>query len=232
MKCKDVLLSEYPKDGKYQSVSSVSGKVYARVWYNDDGSVNADQTYSSSYCKKNGLGKYAKSSSGPSSSRSSSSSRPSTASSSSSRSSSSAPTEDDLLRAQLEMEQMKLLQQEEEFRKEGEIYLKEVYDVRGKTPMQVFMILTALDLYMTKTETARIMGEISSRDYDLIMRVCYAYLRKLMWTSEVRDCLRSFSTKKIRSMFIKAFFHNPLLWCILLLLYGLLFFALVPILAS
>ncbi len=74
---KDVHIShdEY-LSGKYRNITSRSGEHYARVWYigND---IDAGKTYSDSYCKKHGLGKYAgggssSSSSSRSSSRSSS----------------------------------------------------------------------------------------------------------------------------------------------------------------
>ena len=67
--------SEY-LSGKYRDVSSSSGKHEAKVWYKDNGSINEDSTYSDSYLRSNGLGRYAKkaeSSSKSSSSKSSSS---------------------------------------------------------------------------------------------------------------------------------------------------------------
>lgn len=53
---------------KYQSVSSKSGKHFAKICYHGS-TIHPGKTYTDSYCKKNGLGKYA---SGTSSSSSSS----------------------------------------------------------------------------------------------------------------------------------------------------------------
>lgn len=62
--------------GKYKDVSTSSGKHEAKVWYKDNGSIDEDYTYSDSYLRSKGLGRYAKkaeSSSKSSSSKSSSS---------------------------------------------------------------------------------------------------------------------------------------------------------------
>lgn len=68
---KDVEIShEEYCSGKYQNVSSISGKHTARIWY-VNGEIDPNKTYSDSYLRKNKIGKYA--SSGSSSSKSSSS---------------------------------------------------------------------------------------------------------------------------------------------------------------
>ena len=60
--------------GKYQSVSSDSSNNHeAKVWYNSDGSINEELTYSYNYQRANGIGRYAKKA--ESSSKSSSSSK-------------------------------------------------------------------------------------------------------------------------------------------------------------
>lgn len=56
---------------KYSNVFHKSGEHYARIT-TVDGEIDAAQTYTDSYCKKNGLGRYANS--GSSSKQSSSSS--------------------------------------------------------------------------------------------------------------------------------------------------------------
>lgn len=69
---KDVRIShEEYLSSKYKDVSHKSGEHYARIT-TINGKIDAAQTYSDSYCKKNGLGKYANS--GSSSKQSSSSS--------------------------------------------------------------------------------------------------------------------------------------------------------------
>ena len=82
--------SEY-LSGKYKNVSSSSGNHEAKVWYKDNGAIDEDSTYSDSYLRSNGLGRYAKKaeSSSKSSSISKSSSSSSLFSSSSKKSSSS-----------------------------------------------------------------------------------------------------------------------------------------------
>ena len=77
--------SEY-LSGKYRDVSTISGKHEAKVWYKDNGSINEDSTYSDSYLRANGLGRYAKKA--ESSSKSSSSKSSSSKSSSGSKNSS------------------------------------------------------------------------------------------------------------------------------------------------
>lgn len=59
--------------GKYKDVSTSSGKHEAKVWYKDNGSIDEDYTYSDSYLRSKGLGRYAKKA--ESSSKSSSSSK-------------------------------------------------------------------------------------------------------------------------------------------------------------
>lgn len=74
-KMKPISHDEY-LSGKYKDVSTTSGKHEAKVWYKDNGSIDEDYTYSDSYLRSNGLGRYAKkaeSSSKSSSSKSSSS---------------------------------------------------------------------------------------------------------------------------------------------------------------
>lgn len=75
--------------GKYKDVSTISGKHEAKVWYKDNGSIDEDYTYSDSYLRSKGLGRYAKKaeSSSKSSSSKSSSSKSSSSKSSSSKSS-------------------------------------------------------------------------------------------------------------------------------------------------
>lgn len=52
--------SEY-LSGKYQSVSSDSSNNHeAKVWYNSDGSINEELTYSYNYQRANSIGRYAK----------------------------------------------------------------------------------------------------------------------------------------------------------------------------
>ena len=46
--------------GKYAEVVSSSGKHEARIWYNNDGSINERSTYSLPYRQKHHLGEYAK----------------------------------------------------------------------------------------------------------------------------------------------------------------------------
>lgn len=68
----DVLIShEEYCSGKYQNVSSISGKHYARIFY-VNGEINPNATYSDNYLRKNKIGKYANHGSSSSSSRSSS----------------------------------------------------------------------------------------------------------------------------------------------------------------
>lgn len=70
--------------GKYQSVSSDSSNNHeAKVWYNSDGSINEELTYSYNYQRANGIGRYAKKA--ESSSKSSSSSKGSSSKDSSSK---------------------------------------------------------------------------------------------------------------------------------------------------
>ena len=74
-KMKPISHDEY-LSGKYKDVSTISGKHEAKVWYKDNGSIDEDYTYSDSYLRSKGLGRYAKkaeSSSKSSSSKSSSS---------------------------------------------------------------------------------------------------------------------------------------------------------------
>lgn len=72
IKREDVLIShEEYLSMKYSNVSHKSGEHYARIT-TVDGEIDAAQTYTDSYCKKNGLGRYANS--GSSSKQSSSSS--------------------------------------------------------------------------------------------------------------------------------------------------------------
>lgn len=75
--------------GKYKDVSTISGKHEAKVWYKDNGSIDEDYTYSDSYLRSKGLGRYAKKaeSSSKSSSSKSSSSKSSSSKNSSSKSS-------------------------------------------------------------------------------------------------------------------------------------------------
>ncbi len=71
----DVLIShEEYCSGKYQNVSTISGKHYARIFY-VNGEINPNSTYSDSYLRKNKLGKYAGSGSSSSSKSSKSSGR-------------------------------------------------------------------------------------------------------------------------------------------------------------
>lgn len=70
--------------GKYKDVSTSSGKHEAKVWYKDNGSIDEDYTYSDSYLRSKGLGRYAKKAeSGSKSSSSKSSSSKSSSSKSS-----------------------------------------------------------------------------------------------------------------------------------------------------
>lgn len=70
--------------GKYKDVSTISGKHEAKVWYKDNGSIDEDYTYSDSYLRSKGLGRYAKKAeSGSKSSSSKSSSSKSSSSKSS-----------------------------------------------------------------------------------------------------------------------------------------------------
>lgn len=65
---KDVEIShEEYCSGKYQNVSSISGKHEARIWY-VDGEIDPNKTYSDNYLRKNKIGKYANNSSSSSSS--------------------------------------------------------------------------------------------------------------------------------------------------------------------
>lgn len=70
----DVLIShEEYCSGKYQNVSIISGKYYARMFY-VNGEINPNATYSDNYLRKNKIGKYANGGSSSSSSESSKSS--------------------------------------------------------------------------------------------------------------------------------------------------------------
>lgn len=80
--------SEY-LSGKYKNVSSDSNNHEAKVWYNSNGSINEELTYSDSYLRSNGLGSYAKKAETSSSKSSSNSSKSSSSSSKSSHSKSS-----------------------------------------------------------------------------------------------------------------------------------------------
>lgn len=75
IKREDVLIShEEYLSMKYRNVSHKSGEHYARIT-TVDGEIDAAQTYTDSYCKKNGLGRYANSGSSSKQSRSSSSAK-------------------------------------------------------------------------------------------------------------------------------------------------------------
>jgi hypothetical protein len=65
--------------GKWKSVSSSSGEHEAKIWLNDDGSIDAEASYSDSYCRKHQLGRYAPKADSSSSTSSSSSSHSSKA---------------------------------------------------------------------------------------------------------------------------------------------------------
>lgn len=82
-KMKPISHDEY-LSGKYKDVSTISGKHEAKVWYKDNGSIDEDYTYSDSYLRSKGLGRYAKKAeSGSKSSSSKSSSSKSSSSKSS-----------------------------------------------------------------------------------------------------------------------------------------------------
>ncbi len=82
-KMKPISHDEY-LSGKYKDVSTSSGKHEAKVWYKDNGSIDEDYTYSDSYLRSKGLGRYAKKAeSGSKSSSSKSSSSKSSSSKSS-----------------------------------------------------------------------------------------------------------------------------------------------------
>ena len=71
MKREDVKISqEEACSCKYKSISHLRGESYATVWY-EGGEINPEMTYTDSYCRSKGLGKYAKSNRSKSSSSSS-----------------------------------------------------------------------------------------------------------------------------------------------------------------
>lgn len=231
----DVRMSN-PDFEKYQTIyRKGAGKeavFYVQMWYDYDGNIDPDLTYTSAYCKKHGLGKFAKSSSGSSSGRSSSRSSSSSRSRSSSSSSSSyrsgssrggsrQMTDDEMRRrAYAEMMRRQYLKEVSAFRESVIRELKSSYSVRGCDAQDTVAVLSDLRKQMTYDKVRIASGEFSSECGNILMQEYYSHIRRLRRRREVRNAFRESpeSMEMFKPMFRGAFFHGPLF--LLLLIVG------------
>ena len=222
----DVRMSN-PDFEKYQSIyRKGAGKesvFYVQMWYDNDGNIDPDLTYTSAYCKKHGIGKYAKSSSGSSSGRSSSGSRSSSSRSSSSRGGGRQMTEDEMRRRAYEdMMHSQHLRELGEFRKICRSKLKSSYDVRRCDSLDTVVVLSKLKDQMIYDKMRIGSGEFSSEYGKILMREYYRHIGRLRRRKEVRNAFRERpeSMEQFKPMFRDAFFHSPLF--LLLLIVGVM----------
>ena len=226
----DVRMSN-PDFEKYQSIyrkgAGVESEFYVQIWYDYDGNIDPDLTYTSAYCKKHGLGKFAKSSSrsssGRSSSRSRSSSSRSSSSGSSSRGGSRQMTDDEMRRrAYAEMMRRQYLKEVSAFRESVIRELKSSYSVRGCDAQDTVAVLSDLRNQMTYDKVRIASGEFSSECGNILMQEYYSHIRRLRRRREVRNAFRESpeSMEMFKPMFRGAFFHGPLF--LLLLIVGVM----------
>ena len=226
----DVRMSD-PDFEKYQSIyrkgAGVESEFYVQIWYDYDGNIDPDLTYTSAYCKKHGLGKFAKSSSrsssGRSSSRSRSSSSRSSSSGSSSRGGSRQMTDDEMRRrAYAEMMRRQYLKEVSAFRESVIRELKSSYSVRGCDAQDTVAVLSDLRNQMTYDKVRIASGEFSSECGNILMQEYYSHIRRLRRRREVRNAFRESpeSMEMFKPMFRGAFFHGPLF--LLLLIVGVM----------